>query len=88
MIIHSKHISKKSEQPQFHIPVWTNDTSEYEDFKRAVLNIDDSHITDHLKNYKPIYPLSLHYVFSPRFFHGPNNIMLFLNEIPDKPNYI
>lgn len=46
--------------------------------------------TSSLCAYKPVLPLSLHYVYHPTFIQGgeENYVMLFLKEVPNKKNII
>lgn len=82
---------KKTEQ-QRHVIIWTADTIN-PDFESFFINPDFStleNIFSTIKTFKPVSPLSLHYIFYPTFVRGSEDksVILFLREISNKENSV
>ncbi|KAK8891846.1 hypothetical protein M9Y10_029068 [Tritrichomonas musculus] len=83
----------RSTNQQKHVVTWQADTTN-PGFKG--FNINDSNfkkvdtIFTAVTNFKPIPPLSLHFVYYPTFIRGRDEkcVMLFLREVANKENYV
>lgn len=76
------------QQLQKDVIVWTADTVN-PDFQASLMKPHFSIIENIFENnsaFKPVAPLSLHYIFNPTFVRGKEgkSVMLFLKEVPDK----
>ena len=81
----------ETEQQQ-HVIVWTADTIN-PDFESAFMNPSFSiieNIFSTVTTFKPVAPLSLHYIFYPTFVSGKDDksCMLFIKEVQDKENCV
>lgn len=80
-------------EQQNHVVIWEIDTA-YPGFKGFNINetefdkIDD--IFNAVSTYKPVPPLSLHYIYYPTFIRGndANHVMLYLREVPNKKKVV
>ena len=82
---------KKTEQ-QDHLIIWTADTFN-PNFQAVVMKPNFSTIDkifNTVSTFKPVAPLSLHYIFYPTFVRGnkENNAILFIKEVPNKENIV
>lgn len=82
---------------QHHIIVWEEDTTNpgFTGFnidrpREDMYTSGESSIFEAVKTYKPVAPLSLHYIHYPTFVNGDkdNEILLYLNEVGDKKDWI
>ena len=77
---------------QQHVIVWTADTIN-PDFKAMVMDLPFDRIENFfatVTTFKPVAPLSLHYIFYPTFIRQKDekNVMLFIKEVPEKENFV
>lgn len=83
---------KNTEQQQ-HVIVWTADTIN-PDFQAVLMKPTFETITNifsQITTFKPVAPLTLHYIFYPTFVRGNEDgksVMLFIKEVPDKDNVV
>ena len=77
---------------QRHVIIWTADTIN-PDFQSVIMKPEFEivqNIFETITTYKPVQPLSLHYIFYPTFIRGNDdkNVMLFIKEVHDKENFV
>lgn len=82
----------KTTNQQQHVIVWTADTIN-PDFQAFYMKPSFStiqNILETITTYKPVSPLSLHYIFYPTFISSNNdkNVMLFIKEVPNEDNLV
>ncbi|OHT16596.1 hypothetical protein TRFO_41707 [Tritrichomonas foetus] len=78
---------------QHHIVLWEEDTINpgFEGYNLLAPDDGDTieAIMEAIPTYRPVSPLTLHFIYSPTFVKAPGGgIMLYIDEVPGRPNFV